>query len=27
VLARPAHPVTRALLDAVPRLDPDAASR
>jgi len=27
VLARPAHPVTRALLDAVPRLDPDAAAR
>ncbi|MFT7765309.1 dipeptide ABC transporter ATP-binding protein [Clavibacter tessellarius] len=27
VLARPARPVTRALLDAVPRLDPDAAAR
>ena len=27
VLARPAHPVTRALLAAVPRLDPDAAAR
>jgi len=27
VLTRPVHPVTRALLDAVPRLDPDAATR
>uniref|UniRef100_UPI00293F280A ABC transporter ATP-binding protein n=1 Tax=Clavibacter sp. MX14-G9D TaxID=3064656 RepID=UPI00293F280A len=27
VLARPAHPVTRALLAAVPRLDPDPTSR
>ncbi|OUE21851.1 Glutathione import ATP-binding protein GsiA [Clavibacter michiganensis] len=27
VLARPSHPVTRALLDAVPRLDPDSAAR
>jgi len=27
VLARPRHPVTRALLAAVPRLDPDAAPR
>jgi peptide/nickel transport system ATP-binding protein len=27
VLARPTHPITRALLDAVPRLDPRAAPR
>lgn len=27
VLTRPTHPVTRSLLDAVPRLDPDAAPR
>ncbi|RIJ45300.1 ABC transporter ATP-binding protein, partial [Clavibacter lycopersici] len=27
VLTRPTHPVTRALVAAVPRLDPDAATR